>query len=217
MARIALRPDEIAAFRRRAGEAATRLFAAQGYDAVTMRALADALGISAMTPYRYLSGKDELIALVRTAAFQRFAEALEQATAHVADPEDRLRQLKRAYLKFAAGHGDEYRIMFELRGPDDAGRWPELAREAARAFGVLDDAVRAAVAAGVLEGDPLTIAHLLWAGAHGLASLHLAGRLELGRSLRRLAAVEHELAGFRPARRLRGARSARARSRRSSS
>jgi len=198
--RIALQPDQIAAFRRRAGEAATRLFAAHGYDAVTMRAVADALGVSAMTPYRYLSGKDELIALVRTAAFRRFADALELATARVADPEDRLRQLKRAYLRFAAGHGDEYRIMFELRGPDDARRWPELAREAARAFGVLGDAVRAAVAADVLEGDPLTIAHLLWAGAHGLASLHLAGRLDLGRSLRRLAAVEHELAGFRPTR-----------------
>lgn len=200
MARLALRPDEIAAFRRRAGDAATRLFAAHGYDAVTMRAVADALGVSAMTPYRYLSGKDELIALVRTAAFERFADALERAIARAADPEDRLRRLKRAYLAFAARHGDAYRIMFELRGPDDARRWPDLAREAARAFGVLEDAVRAAVDAGVLDGDPLTIAHLLWAGAHGLASLHLAGRLVLGRSLPRLAAIEHELAGFRPPR-----------------
>ena len=200
MARTALQPDEIAAFRQRASEAATRLFAAHGYDAVTMRALADALGISAMTPYRYLAGKDELIALVRTAAFRRFAEALEHATARVADPEARLRALKRGYLRFAASDGDAYRIMFELRGADDGRRWPELAREAARAFGVLETSVRAAVAAGVLEGDPLTIAHLLWAGAHGLASLHLAGRLNLGRSLDRLAAIDHELAGFRPAR-----------------
>jgi AcrR family transcriptional regulator len=209
MARTALQPDEIAAFRRRAGEAATRLFAAHGYEAVTMRALAEALGTSAMTPYRYLSGKDELIAMVRTAAFHRFAEALEAAVARFAQPEERLRQLKRAYLRFAAGHGDEYRIMFELRGPEEARRWPELAREAARAFGVLDDAVRAAVTAGVLEGDPLTIAHLLWAGAHGLASLHLAGRLNLGRSLDRLASIEHELAGFRPARRTTSRRSRR--------
>jgi AcrR family transcriptional regulator len=209
MARAALQPDAIAAFRRRAGEAATRLFAARGYDAVTMRALAGALGVSAMTPYRYLSGKAELIALVRAAAFRRFAEALERAVAGVADPGDRLRRLKRAYLRFAASRGDEYRIMFELRTPDDGGRWPELAREAARAFGVLGDAVRAAVEAGVLEGDPLTIAHLLWAGAHGLASLHLAGRLVLGRSLPRLSAVDHDLAGFRSVRPARASRPAR--------
>jgi AcrR family transcriptional regulator len=196
MPRAALDPDGIAAFRARLADAATKLFAAHGYEAVTMRAVADALGVSAMTPYRYLAGKDELIALVRTAAFRRFAEALERATGRVADPEDRLRVLKRAYLKFAADHGDEYRIMFELRGGDDGKRWPELAREAARAFGILVDAVRAAVEAKVIEGDPLTIAHLLWAGAHGLASLHLAGRLE-GRSLQRLSSIEHELAGFR--------------------
>lgn len=197
MPRAALDPAEIAAFRRRAGEAATRLFAAHGYEAVTMRAVADALGVSAMTPYRYISGKDELIALVRTAAFRRFAEALERATARVTDPEERLRVLKRAYLKFATTHADEYRIMFELRGGDDTARWPELAREAARSFRILLDAVRAAVSAGVIEGDPVTIAHLLWAGAHGLASLHLAGRLDQGRSLDRLAKIEHELAGFR--------------------
>jgi AcrR family transcriptional regulator len=197
MPRAALQPDEIATFRQRASEAATKLFAAHGYEAVTMRALAERLGVSAMTPYRYLAGKDELVALVRTSAFRQFGDALEAATARVADPEERLRLLKRAYLRFATTHDDAYRIMFELRGADDAKRWPELAREAARAFGVLYDAVAAAIAAGVLDGDPLTIAHLLWAGAHGLASLHLAGRLGQGRSLDRLAAIDHELAGFR--------------------
>jgi AcrR family transcriptional regulator len=195
--RSPLQPDSIAAFRQRIGDAAMKLFAAHGYDAVTLRAVADALGVSAMTPYRYVSGKDELIALVRTAAFRRFAEALERATGRVADPEERLGVLKRAYLKFAVAHSDEYRIMFELRGAGDEKRWPELEREAGRAFGILLDAVRAAVSADVIEGDPLTIAHLLWAGAHGLASLHLAGRLGQGRSLQRLAGIDHELAGFR--------------------
>jgi AcrR family transcriptional regulator len=195
--RAALQPDAIAAFRGRAAQAATRLFAAHGYEAVTMRALADALGVSAMTPYRYLAGKEELVAMVRTEAFRRFADALEAGVSRATDPEARLRKLKRAYLEFAAEHGDEYRIMFELRGGGDQTEWPELAREAARGFGVLLDAVRAAVEAGVLEGDALTIAHILWAGAHGLASLHLAGRLSMGRSLHKLSSVEHELAGFR--------------------
>lgn len=207
MPRAALKPDEIAALRLRAGAAATRLFAAHGFEAVTMRAVADVLGVSAMTPYRYLDGKADLIALVRTAAFRAFADALAHGTAQVADPERRLRALKRAYLGFATAHGDQYRIMFELRVPTaeatagEAAR--ELDREAARGFGILLDAVRAAVAAGIIEGDPLTIAHIFWAGAHGLASLHLAGRLDMGRSLDRLASIDHELAGFRPDRRRR--------------
>jgi WHG domain-containing protein len=38
----------------------------------------------------------------------------------------------------------------------------------------------------VLAGDPLTLAHQYWAGLHGLVSLHLAGKLGLGRSAREL-------------------------------
>ncbi len=198
MPRVAFQPEELVALRARAAEAATRLFAEHGYAAVTMRALAEELGVSAMTPYRYLpGGKDELVALVRTSAFRAFADALEAATAKIADPEDRLRRLKHAYLAFAVAHADAYRIMFELRGAEDTRSWPELDAQAARAFGVLQGAVRLAIEAGVLEGDSLTIAHILWAGAHGLASLHLAGRLSPSRPLARLAAIDHELAGFR--------------------
>lgn len=198
MPRAAFQPQELVALRTRAAEAATRLFAEHGYAAVTMRALAEELGVSAMTPYRYLpGGKDELIALVRTSAFRAFADALEAGIAKCTDPEDRLRRLKHAYLAFAVAHADAYRIMFELRGAEDTHRWPELDAQAARAFGVLQGAVRQAIEAGVLEGDALTIAHILWAGAHGLASLHLAGRLSPSRSLSRLATIDHELAGFR--------------------
>ena len=192
MPRTALQPDDIAAFRVRAVEVATELFARDGYEAMTMRALAEALGVSAMTPYRYVDGKAELYALVRAHAFRRFAEHLEAAAD--ADPVERLRKLKVRYLRFAAEHPAMYRIMFELRHPDHA----DPVQEAQQAFGVLLAAVTRAIDAGELDGEPLTVAQLLWAGTHGLASLHLAGRLS-GRALERLAAIDHELAGFRPA------------------
>ena len=57
MPRAALQQDEISAFRRKAADAAMHLFATYGYDAVTMRAVGDALGVSAMTAYRYMAGK----------------------------------------------------------------------------------------------------------------------------------------------------------------
>jgi len=197
--RAALKPTDIAAFRARATEAATRLFAADGYEAVTMRALADALGCSAMTPYRYLAGKDELFALVRAEAFRRFAERLEAAIARAGDPIAALRRLKRAYVAFAIDEADAYRVMFELREPPDHHHWPELERESRRAFGCLLHAVQRAIDAGALVGDALTVAHLLWASTHGVVSLHLAGRLTAGRSLAQLSDIDHELAGFRPA------------------
>lgn len=191
MPRAALRPDDITAFRRRAAAAATHLFAELGYEAVTMRSVAAALGVSAMTPYRYLAGKDELFALVRAEAFRRFADRLEAALARAGAPLERLRRLKRAYVGFALEEPDAYRAMFELRAPPGR-ELPELARESKRAFGCLHRTVAEAVAAGALDGDPLTLAHLLWANTHGLCALHLAGRLA-GKTIHELAAVDHEL------------------------
>lgn len=203
MPRVALAAADVDAFRARAAAAAMHLFAAQGYDAVTMRAVAAALGVSAMTPYRYLANKDELFALVRAEAFRRFADRLEAALAGEpgGDPVARLLRLERAYVKFAVDDPDAYRIMFEVRTPAAAAvEPPEVARESRRAFGCLHRTIADAVAAGRLAGDPLTLAHLAWASTHGLVSLHLAGRLGMGRMLAALAAMDHQLLGAGAAR-----------------
>ncbi len=199
MPRAALKPDEIAAFRRRATGAAMRLFADHGYEGVTMRALAGELGCSPMTPYRYLAGKEELFAMVRTEAFRRFADRQERAAGGGGSVIDRLLRLKRSYIRFAVEQPDAYRIMFELRQPNPR-RHPELTAQSKRSFSYLHAAVVEAVAEGHFRGDPLTIAHLLWAGTHGLVSLHLAGKLGMGRSLDDLAAVALELPGIAPRR-----------------
>jgi len=192
MGRASLSQEAVVGFRRKMTGAALKLFAEQGYEAVTMRAIGTALGVSPMTPYRYLEGKDELFDLVRAEAFRRFAEALERALARPGTPTERLEYLKRAYVKFAVAEPDAYRVMFELKQPDRPDS-PELAAESKRAFGCLRRTVAEAVEAGELEGDPLTLAHLLWANTHGLVMLHLAGKLIMGRSLAKLAAISHEL------------------------
>ena len=197
MPRSALEEEEIAAFRRRAVDAAMHLFAEQGYAAVTMRGLGAALGVSTMTPYRYLSGKDELYVLVRAEAFRRFADALDAAVGRTppGDPVGRLYSIKRAYFAFALAQPDAYRIMFEVRGVEARPKGPagdELKAQSRRAFGFLYDCVADAVARGYLDGDPLTHAHLFWASAHGLVSLHLAGLLAKDR-LQRLSSELWEL------------------------
>ena len=70
---------EVDAFRARLLSVAGQRFAKHGVDGVSMRRLAQALGPSAMTPYRYFRNKDEILAAVRAAAFDRFAAALEEA------------------------------------------------------------------------------------------------------------------------------------------
>ena len=187
MARAVLTVEELGAFRGRAVDAATRLFAERGYRGVTLRSLAMELGVSPMTPYRYFENKEELFAMVRTEAFRRFADAQRDAVAGIEDPGDALRVLGRAYVSFALDEPDAYHIMFELlQAP--AGTYPELAR----AFSHLHAAVKASVEAGLLEGESLPRAHYLWAQIHGLVSLHLAGKLVMGCSLEELISTVFE-------------------------
>jgi AcrR family transcriptional regulator len=153
-----------------------------------MRAIADGLGVSAMAPYRYFENKAEIFALVRADAFRRFADGQERAFAAVADPMGRLFAMRDEYVRFALGHADEYRIMFDLdQEPED--QYPQLARENHRSFETLKEAVRLAVEAGIMRGDPSVVAHQAWATLHGMISLHLAGKLTMGCSLEELLAA----------------------------
>lgn len=146
-----------------------------------MRAVAEELSLSAMALYRYVADKEELLTLVRTRAFHRFADEQARAYDGTGDPLGRIDDLGRAYVSFALSEPDAYRIMFELSQP--SGDHPELKREAERSFSYLRKAVEAAARANIIPGDALSNAHLAWAAMHGIVSLHLAGKLTMGRDL----------------------------------
>jgi AcrR family transcriptional regulator len=180
--RAALSEQDISAFRERICRAAFHLFASQGYDAVTLRGIAAEIGCSPMTPYRYFHDKDEIFALVRAEAFRRFAESQEAAIAGIEDRVEKLRMLGVAYVDFAMSDQEAYRLMFELHQDGEAS-YPELEAEGLRAWLPMRQAVAEAIEAGILSGDADTLAHVFWAGVHGLVSLELAGKLKLGRDL----------------------------------
>lgn len=185
MARAALTEDEIASFRAEICRAATRLFAEHGYAGVTLRGISAELGCSPMTPYRYFEDKEAIFNSVRAAAFERFAQALQSASSKV-PAEQQLAVMGNAYVQFALDEPHAYRVMFELGQALDHDD-PELKAGESSAWGQLRGAVSRSVEAGVVDGDPDQLAHFYWATLHGLVSLHLAGKLQLGLSLNELA------------------------------
>ncbi|HVZ90682.1 MAG TPA: TetR/AcrR family transcriptional regulator [Rhizomicrobium sp.] len=171
-----LTATDLADFREKLIAAATEMFAAKGREAFTMREVAAALGVSAMTPYRYFKDKDEILAAVRAHAFNRFADALESAFERPGDVRERSAAVGQAYVNFAFSEPASYRLMFDMAQPDEA-NYPELVRATERARQTMTDHVRALVLAGALEGDPVLIGHVLWASLHGAVVLKLAGKL----------------------------------------
>lgn len=143
MPRPALRDDQIEAFRRRLCDVATRRFAEQGVAGVSLRGLADELGCSRATPYRYFRDKDEILAVVRAQAFSDLAAACNEAGARESDAERRLAAIGRAYLRFSREEPHAYRVAFELDQPG-ADTCSELLVERGKAWSSIRDAVQMA-------------------------------------------------------------------------
>jgi AcrR family transcriptional regulator len=164
-----LTPEDLEAFRARLCDVAERLFAARGPDGVTMRQMADELGVSSMTPYRYFKDKDDILAAVRTRAFNRFAVAMESARAKP--------RSGNAYLDFALAHPAAYRLMFDVSQPTYA-EYPDLVQAMDRARLTMGGGLRELAASGRFSGDVELAAYVYWSTMHGAVMLELAGLLE---------------------------------------
>jgi len=171
--------EDVQAVRAKIGAAATALYAARGVNAITIRDIAKKLGRSPMGLYRYFADREEIIAFVRADAFNRFSDALESAFASGGDAFARARAVGRAYVDFALDNPNAYRMMFDLDPPDEA-KHRQLRRAGERAGETITRHVKDLAAAGVVHGEPRLIGHALWAAAHGVIVLHLAGRLPRG-------------------------------------
>ena len=157
--------------------AAARIITDEGFDALTMRKIADAIEYSPGTIYLHFASRDDIaLELVRN-GFAALVRALEPAAA-VADPFERLKAIGRAYLAFAEREAETYKlIMME----DERFASPILTRlgesdddTGGTALGILLDTVAELIDNGTFRRlDAETIAALLWSSLHGIAAVKL--------------------------------------------
>lgn len=169
-----LTETEIAAFRKKICDTAARLFAENGIAGVTMRELATALKVSAMTPYRYFRDKNALLAELRAQAFNHFSDEVER-TSQQGDLVDQMLAKRDAYIRFALSNPDSYRLMFDFTQPD-MNDYPPLRNALARANAIMASHIERMVMEGLLHGDASIISRSLWSLLHGIVCLDLAGK-----------------------------------------
>jgi len=172
-----LSAEDIATFREQLCAAASQLFAQRGTDGVTMRALAEIMGISPMKPYHYFRDKEEILAAAMERAFNRFDAALGQADKIEGSARERATAKRQAYVQFALAEPDSYRIMFELPHPD-LGKYPGLQSAMDRTRATMRRSLDALVADGAIKGDPQMLGYVFWCAVHGPISLYIAGKLD---------------------------------------
>ncbi|MFN2538488.1 MAG: TetR/AcrR family transcriptional regulator, partial [Mycobacteriales bacterium] len=136
-------------------------------EAMSLRAVAERVGVSVPSIYLHFADKQALLEAVCEEVFEQLHVALKEADADAVNPWEALRAQGIAYVRFAVANPEHYRIVM-MAGPSEHDPKDEIA---SGAFGHLLDSVVGSIALGVLEGDPIELSLKLWAAAHGLASL----------------------------------------------
>lgn len=145
-------------------------------DAVSIRAVAEATGVTAPSIYRHFADKTHLLFEVCARHFAVLDEVIEVACAGIGDPVVAMQARGRAYVRFGIDHPEHYRIMFMGPAYATPDQWNDLLDTGA--FAHLVDGLQTGIDAGILSagpsGDVQAMAMHVWADIHGLTSLLVA-------------------------------------------
>jgi AcrR family transcriptional regulator len=141
-------------------------------EAVTLRAVAREVGISAPSIYAHFPDREAIVEAVVDGAFADFnaavVEVVNAAIAAGAGPREIVRAGCAAYLRFAAERPNRYKLLFE-RQHLIGGDAPDVQIEG---FDLLVRSIQGCVAAGISAStDPARDATAIWLALHGYATL----------------------------------------------
>jgi AcrR family transcriptional regulator len=169
------REQQKESLRRTILRAAGELFLEHGYEGFSMRRVAERIGYSATTIYRYYEDKDDLLLAVVHEGFAEFAGRLAAAAESATSPLKRLEALGQAYIRFGLESPVYYQMMFMQRADLLFESRKEKTQPMIASFDALQHAVSEAMDAGILKrGDVGVYSHVIWSLVHGITSLALA-------------------------------------------
>jgi AcrR family transcriptional regulator len=150
--------------------AAMDLLEEGGEAELSLRAVARRAGVSAAAPYRHYDDREALVSAVAAVGYRELAERLAAAHPSPSTP-DELASAAVAYVQFALERPALFRIMFGQ--PCDRDSDERVAATAAVSL-----YVRGIVERTFPQADSEALATAVWALVHGLAFLHLDGKLD---------------------------------------
>ncbi|MEU6814583.1 TetR/AcrR family transcriptional regulator [Streptomyces sp. NPDC046860] len=150
--------------------AARELLEEDGSAGLSLRAVARRAGVSATAPYRHYADRDALVSAVAAEGYRELAAHLVAAHPSPVTP-DELAAVAVAYVRFALDRPAMFRVMFAE--PCDP-----TSEERVAATAAISEYVRDIVRGAFPGADPDSLATTVWALVHGLAFLHLDGKLD---------------------------------------
>nr|WP_260175996.1 TetR/AcrR family transcriptional regulator [Acetobacter oeni] len=161
-----------------------------GDAAVTLRAVAQAVGVSHNAPYRHFKDRSALLAAIAERDFRMLAAVFDQARAGDTPPIERLKVALDTFIRYGRDYPARYHLLFS--DPDvgtTGGTLEAAALEAFMAFSSLVEDAQGTQALPAIATREL--AGLIYATAHGLISLQAGGRM---REKKGLSTAEQSMA-----------------------
>lgn len=150
--------------------AALELLEEGGATEFSLRAAARRAGVAPSAPYRHYADRDALLSAVAAVGYRELAEHLATAHPSPSTPDD-LAAVAVAYVRFALQRPALFRVMFGEPCDRDS-------RERVAATAAIAAYVGAIVERCFPAADPEALSTAIWALVHGLAFLHLDGKLD---------------------------------------
>lgn len=158
--------------------AARELFVEEGFDAVTMRKIAERIEYSPTALYLHFETKDEILRVLCDEDFRALAGHF-AGIAALPDPIERLRAAGHAYVQFGLQFPNHYRLMFMTPHPRQEAEESAIAKgdpdQDSYAFlkGILAECVELGLFRPELQ-DVELLAQVVWAAVHGVVSIEIA-------------------------------------------
>jgi len=165
--------------------AARELFLLKGFEATTIRNIAEKIEYSPSAIYQHFKDKNEIFYTIHSEAFAELVRYLNASEIHK-NPMDQLIALGQIYIQFALENPELYDLMFIMEAPIDFLNYLEDTNwiEGKTAFDYLKSIIANCIKQGlIIETDLESLSYLVWSTVHGLVTISIKKRgLRIGLS-----------------------------------
>src|SRR5210317_2427063 len=156
--------------------AAEKIVVEQGYDGLSARKVATAIGYTVGTLYLVFENLDDLILHINARTLDRLHASMIESQAQCGDASNCLLQLGQVYIDFADEDPHRWAMVFEHRFSEDQVVPAWYRERIARMFALVEEALEP-LAEQHTRAEVTQASRALWGGVHGICILALAGNL----------------------------------------
>ena len=155
---------------------ATSMIAQKGIESLSLRKLAEQVGVSRTAAYHYFQDKNALLCAIAANGFKRWEISLDQLNANQLPHRDKFEQYILSYIAFATSNPEEYELMFGRCIWKQSKCTEELQNISHKTFQHQVDMIQYWQSIGLVIGNnPVRVAQIIWGTLHGIAKLFIDG------------------------------------------